>query len=131
MSANPLNKIIYLSVTLALGFLLLVLASTLYANWYPLLTSILFTTAYIPILFTSPSSSNSFYNDLLSESSGGFDDFNRWLCGVLLFSGISSPFMLKHCNLLTRVGLVMTEIGGLLIFGTIAVFCNYFTSDED
>ncbi|KAH3663338.1 hypothetical protein OGAPHI_005328 [Ogataea philodendri] len=49
---NPLTKIIGLSSVLALGFLLVVLAGALYANWFPIVVAVIFSFAHIPILVT-------------------------------------------------------------------------------
>lgn len=47
------------------------------------------------------------------------------------FSGLALPALLSHSNLIDPRAMVMSIIGGLLIYGTIISFTMFFQEEQD
>ena len=126
---NPLTKIISLSSILAVGFLFIVLAGAIFGNWLPLIIGILFAFAHIPLVICKSLNKNGFIDDL-SESSTYIIDFGRWLSSFLLISGFALPILLSHCHIIKFAAMVLTILGGVLIYGTVVYFTSFFDSND-
>lgn len=134
LKGNPLNKIIGLSIVLSMGFLLVVLAG-IYGNWFPIINGIIFAIAHLPAAITKAVSSSLDYDfnfDPASSSQGDvIKEIGQFLLAFLLVSGFYLPILLHHSLILTKTAMVLTIIGGSLIYGTVYTFSLYFDESED
>lgn len=132
---NPLNKIIFLSAFLAFGFLLILLSCALYNNWRPLWVIAIFLVAPLPNILLSSIASNrddflTFSNDH-GNTPTPIEELAKFLTGLLIVSGISLPVMLYHTDLIGVGSLVMSILGGLMVYGDIVVFIWFFSESEE
>lgn len=132
---NPLNKIIFLSAFLAFGFLLILLSCALYNNWRPLWVIGIFLVAPLPNIILSSIESNrddflTFSNDHGNNPST-LEEVAKFITGVLIVSGISLPITLHHTNLIGLGSMVMSIIGGLIVYSDIIVFIWFFSEHEE
>ena len=121
LQKNPLNKIIGLSVILSVGFLLVILAG-IYGNWFPIIVGIIFAVAHLPVAITKNIASNSDYDfnfDSTTTNSRAVIEIGQFLTAFLLVSGVYLPILLNHSLILTKTAMVLTIVGGLLIYGTV------------
>ena len=74
-------------------------------------------------------------------------DFGRFCTGFLVIMGIGEcrgsqwmewdtdkpalPVLLAHCALITPTAMIMSILGGLLIYGTIISFTQFFKEEQD
>lgn len=128
---SPLSKIIGLSSVLAVGFLFIVLAGAIFGNWIVLFVGLIFAVGYLPVVATQGFLSNGFYDDLMNESSNQVQDLGRFVSSFLTVSGLALPIVLLHCHYLTYTAMVMTEVGGALIYATVVVFTSFFDQSDD
>ncbi|KAK6464339.1 vacuolar protein sorting 55 [Scheffersomyces coipomensis] len=132
--SNPLNKIIGLSIILSMGFLLVILAG-IYGNWFPIIIGILFAVAHLPVVITQAISNSSDYDfnfdPTTSSSTNVVKEFGQFLSAFLLVSGFYLPVILHHSLILTRTAMVLTIVGGGLIYGTVYTFSSFFNDHED
>lgn len=132
---NPLNKIIFLSAFLAFGFLLILLSCALYNNWKPLWVIAIFLVAPLPNIILSSIESNrddflTFSNDH-GNTATPLQEFAKFTTGFLLVSGILLPLMLHHTSNIGLGPLVMSVVGGLIVYSDIIVFIWFFSEHED
>lgn len=125
---RSIHGIIALSGTLALGFLLVVLAVALYGKWTPLLAALLFAMAPLPQLGGK--------NDDLFDTNGpnGGELGGEWgnfLSSGLLTSAVGLPLVLCHSGLLPAMATALAETGGLAIYATIVVFSHSFQQQSE
>ncbi len=66
-----------------------------------------------------------------SGSSSAIIDFGRWLTGFLVVMGAALPVVLAHSSHITYMSMVMSIVGGLLIYGTIVAFTLFFRETEE
>ncbi|KAA8913122.1 vacuolar protein sorting 55 [Sphaerosporella brunnea] len=124
-----LKTIIVLSFILAIGFLLVILSSALFGNYFPLLVVATFVIAPLPNAICSRCANP---DDFIEEgSSSGFVDLGRFFTGFLVVMGIALPIMFAHCGIIQVPAMIMSIIGGLLIYGTIISFTMFFQESED
>ncbi|CAZ85501.1 unnamed protein product [Tuber melanosporum] len=123
-----LKTIIALSFVLAIGFLLVILSSALYANYYPLLVVATYILAPLPNAVCARCSSP---DDFIDGSGNGVLDFGRFLTGFFVVMGIALPALLAHSGIIVVPAMVMSIIGGLLIYGTIISFTMFFQEESD
>ncbi|KAI5803434.1 vacuolar protein sorting 55 [Peziza echinospora] len=124
-----LKTIIALSFVLAIGFLLVILSSALFSNYLPLLVVGTYVIAPIPNALCGRYSDP---NDFNTEGDGSaVVDFGRFLTGFLVVMGIALPVMLAHCAVITIGAMVMSIVGGLLIYATIISFGMFFREEND
>lgn len=133
LKINPLNKIIGLSIVLSMGFLLVILAG-IYGNWFPIIIGLVFAVAHLPMAITKAVSSSSDYDfnfDALATASGnGLLEAGYWTSAFLLTSGLALPILLHHSLILTKTAMVLSIVGGSLIFGTIFAFSLFFDEED-
>ncbi|SGZ47758.1 CIC11C00000002973 [Sungouiella intermedia] len=132
---NPLNKIIFLSAFLAFGFLLILLSCALYNNWLPLWVIVIFVVAPLPNIILSSVESNrddflTFSNDH-GNTPTSLEEIAKFITGLLIVSGISLPITMYHTNLIEMGSMVMSIIGGLIVYGDIIVFIWFFSEHEE
>ncbi|TVY91393.1 Vacuolar protein sorting-associated protein, partial [Lachnellula willkommii] len=58
-------------------------------------------------------------------------DFGRFCTGFLVLMGVALPVVLAHSMLITYPAMVMSIIGGLLIYGTIISFGMFFQEEQE
>ncbi|KAK6456561.1 vacuolar protein sorting 55 [Scheffersomyces xylosifermentans] len=132
---NPLNKIIFLSAFLASGFLLILLSCALYNNYKPLWVILIFLLAPLPNIVSS-SIDNSRDNFLTFNNNDGntpspVQEFCKSLTGFLILSGISLPLTFYHTHLIELGSMVMSILGGLIVYVDIVVFIWFFSEEEE
>ncbi|KAL6450551.1 LOW QUALITY PROTEIN: VPS55 Vacuolar protein sorting-associated protein 55 [Candida maltosa Xu316] len=130
LQKNPLNKIIGLSVILSVGFLLVILAG-IYGNWFPIIIGIIFAVAHLPVAITKNISNYDFNFDSTSPNTNVLVEAGKFLTAFLLVTGVYLPILLHHSLILTRTAMVLTIIGGLLIYGTVYTFSHYFDDPSE
>ncbi|KAF2085761.1 vacuolar protein sorting 55 [Saccharata proteae CBS 121410] len=123
-----LKTIIALSFVLAIGFLLVILSCALWHVYYPLLVVATYVIAPLPNWICGRASNP---DDFMESSGSGIVDFGRFLTGFLVVMGIALPILLAHCALISVPAMVMSIIGGLLIYGTIISFTLFFQEEEE
>jgi len=123
-----LKTIIALSFVLAIGFLLVILSSALYANYYPLLVVATYVLAPLPNAICARCSSP---DDFIDGVGNGVLDFGRFLTGFFVVMGIALPALLAHSGIIVVPAMVMSIIGGILIYGTIISFTMFFQEESD
>lgn len=132
---NPLNKIIFLSAFLASGFLLILLSCALYNNWLPLWVIFIFLVAPLPNITSNSIENNrddflTFSNDH-NNNPTPLQEFCQYLTGLLIVSGIALPLTLFHCNLIQFGSMIMSMIGGLIVYTDIIIFIWFFSEEEE
>ncbi|KAK6454208.1 vacuolar protein sorting 55 [Scheffersomyces xylosifermentans] len=132
--SNPLNRIIGLSVLLSMGFLLVILAG-IYGNWFPIIIGIIFAVAHLPVAITKAISNSSDYDfnfDPTTSSAGSVvKEFGQFLSAFLVVTGLYLPVVLQHSHILTKTAMVLTIVGGSLIYGTVYTFSAFFDEPEE
>ncbi|KAF2097458.1 vacuolar protein sorting 55 superfamily [Rhizodiscina lignyota] len=123
-----LKTIIALSFVLAIGFLLIILSSALWQNYFPLLVAATYVIAPLPNWICSRAAS---HDDFMESSGNGIVDFGRFFTGFLVVMGIALPALLAHCGIIVFQAMVMSIFGGLLIYGTIISFTMFFQEEQD
>jgi hypothetical protein len=114
---------------LALGFLLVILSCALYKAYQPLLVVATFVVAPLPNLICGRFSSA---DDFSAEpSSSAIVDFGRFCTGFFVAMGIALPIILAHSAIITVPAMVMSIIGGVLIYGTIITFGAFFKEEQE
>lgn len=131
---NPLNKIIFLSAFLASGFLLILLSCALFNNYKPLWVILIFLIAPLPNIVAQSVDNGrdnflTFNND--SNTASSLQEFCRSLTGFLVVSGIALPLTFYHCQLIEFGSMVMSIIGGLIVYGDIIIFIWFFSEEDD
>ncbi|CCX12085.1 vacuolar protein sorting 55 [Pyronema domesticum] len=125
-----LKTIIALSFVLAIGFLLVILSSALFGpNYFPLLVVATYVLAPLPNAICSQCATP---NDFMDDTNGsGIVDLGKFLTGFFVVMGIALPAMLAHCGIIQIPAMIMSIIGGLLIYGTIISFTMFFQETEE
>lgn len=123
-----LKTIIALSFVLAIGFLLVILSSALFGNYFPLFVVATYCLAPLPNAICSRCSSP---DDFIDNAGSGIQDLGRFLTGFFVVMGIALPAALAHSGIIQVPAMVMSIIGGLLIYGTIISFTMFFQEESD
>lgn len=131
---NPLNKIIGLSIVLSMGFLLVVLAGVS-GNWFPIVDGVIFAVAYLPVVVTRAAFNSSDYDFNFDPHTTlqtlAIQEAGKFVLAALLVTGVYLPILLHHSLILTRTAVVLTLLGGVLIFGTVYTFSQAFDTPDD
>ncbi|ODV79428.1 vacuolar protein sorting 55 [Suhomyces tanzawaensis NRRL Y-17324] len=132
---NPLNKIIFLSAFLASGFLLILLSCALYNSYKPLWVILIFLLAPLPNILAQAieNSRDDFltFNNNEGDRPSPFLEFCKSFTGFLIVSGIALPLTFYHTGLIELGSMVMSIIGGLIVYGDIIVFIWFFSENEE
>ncbi|WFC94567.1 Vacuolar protein sorting-associated protein 55 [Malassezia brasiliensis] len=127
MAAGGIHTVIFLSFVLALGFLLVILSCSLWANWVPFWSTVAFVLAPAPnALFGGLAGADSF-----SDFNNAYIDFGNFLTGALVTTGIAVPVLLAHTGIITTAAAGMSLAGGLLIYGTMVTYAAFFHTPDD
>ncbi|GAB7340558.1 hypothetical protein MBLNU457_6972t1 [Dothideomycetes sp. NU457] len=128
MPTPGLKTIIALSFILAIGFLLVILSSALWKNYLPLLVVATYVLAPVPNWLCGRHANP---DDFMDSGASGIVELGRFMTGFMVVMGIALPIVLAHCALITIPAMVMSIIGGLLIYGTIISFGLFFRESEE
>lgn len=130
---NPLNKIIFLAAFLASGFLLILLSCALYNNYKPLWVILIFMVAPLPNIIAGAidSARDDFLTFNNDSTSNPVKDFCGSLTGFWIVSGVALPLTLYHSNLIELGSMVMSIVGGLIVYGDIVAFIWFFSENEE
>ncbi|KAF2454414.1 vacuolar protein sorting 55 superfamily [Lineolata rhizophorae] len=123
-----LKTIIVLSFILAIGFLLVILSSALWKNYLPLLVVATYVVAPIPNWICGRAANP---DDFMESSGSVLIDFGRFLTGFFVVMGIALPSLFAHCALIQYPAMIMSIVGGLLIYGTIISFTMFFQEENE
>lgn len=126
--AAGLKTIITLSFVLAIGFLLVILSSALKHNYLPLLVVATYVIAPLPNWICGRCANP---DDFMESAGNAVIDFGRFCTGFLVVMGIALPALLAHSGLIEIQAMIMSIIGGLLIYGTIISFTMFFQEEQD
>lgn len=55
----------------------------------------------------------------------------EWEADVCAWGGVALPALLAHCGLIQYPAMVMSIVGGLLIYGTIISFTTFFHEEQE
>jgi len=128
MAMAGLKTIIALSFVLAIGFLLVILSAALWKNYLTLLVVLTYVMAPVPNWLCGRAAN---YDDFMEGGGSGLVDLGRFLTGFLVVMGIALPAMFAHCALISFSAMIMSIIGGLLIYGTIISFTMFFQEEQE
>ncbi|KKZ61296.1 hypothetical protein GX50_08771 [[Emmonsia] crescens] len=123
-----LKTIIALSFVLAIGFLLVILSAALWHNYLPLLVVATYVIAPLPNWICSRCANP---DDFMESAGSAVVDFGRWCTGFLVVMGIALPALLAHSGAIQIPAMVMSILGGLLIYITIISFSMFFQEQEE
>lgn len=123
-----LKTIIALSFVLAIGFLLVILSAALFHNYLTLLVVATYVIAPLPNFICAKCANP---DDFMGDAGYAVVDFGRFVTGFLVVMGIALPVVLAHCALIQVPAMAMSIIGGLLIYGTIISFSQFFKEEQD
>ncbi|EXJ79733.1 hypothetical protein A1O3_08016 [Capronia epimyces CBS 606.96] len=123
-----LKTIIALSFVLAIGFLLVILSAALFHNFLTLIVVATYVVAPLPNWIAGRCANP---DDFIESNSSAWLDLGRFVTGFLVVMGIALPVLLAHCALIQVPAMVMSIIGGLLIYGTIISFSQFFKEEQD
>ncbi|GAD91492.1 hypothetical protein AN6546.2 [Paecilomyces variotii No. 5] len=126
--AAGLKTIIALSFVLAIGFLLVILSSALWHNFLPLVVVATYVVAPLPNWICARCANP---DDFMESAGNAVVDFGRFLTGFLVLMGIALPALLAHSGVIQIPAMVMSILGGLLIYGTIISFSMFFREQEE
>jgi len=126
--AAGLKTIIALSFVLAIGFLLVILSAALFHNFLTLLVVATYVIAPLPNFICAKCANP---DDFMGDAGYAVVDFGRFITGFLVVMGIALPILLAHCALIEVPAMAMSIIGGLLIYGTIISFTQFFKEEQD
>ncbi|KID94183.1 Vacuolar protein sorting 55 superfamily, partial [Metarhizium majus ARSEF 297] len=128
MPTAGLKTIISLSFVLAVGFLLVILSCALYQSYFPLLVVATYVVAPLPNWICSRCANP---DDFVESSGAAVLDLGRFLTGFLVVMGMALPVVLAHSDLIRVEAMVMSIVGGLLIYGTIISFSLFFHEEQE
>lgn len=128
MPTAGLKTIIALSFVLAVGFLLVILSCALWRVYYPLLVVATYVLAPLPNWVCSRLANP---DDFVESSGNAVLDLGRFCTGFFVVMGITLPAVLAHSQLIELGAMVMSIIGGLLIYGTIISFGMFFQEEQE
>jgi len=128
MPTAGLKTIIALSFVLAVGFLLVILSCALWKVYYPLLVVATYVLAPVPNWVCGRCANP---DDFVESTGAAIIDLGRFCTGFLVVMGIALPAVLAHANIIDVGAMVMSIVGGLLIYGTIVSFGMFFQEEQE
>jgi hypothetical protein len=128
MPQAGLKTIIALSFVLAVGFLLVILSCALWHSYYPLLVVATYVLAPVPNWICSHCANP---DDFVESSGAAVLDLGRFCTGFLVVMGLALPVILAHAEIIRVPAMIMSVIGGLLIYGTIISFAMFFQEEQE
>jgi len=126
--AAGLKTIISLSFVLAIGFLLVILSCALFKQYLPLLVVATYVLAPLPNWICGRCANP---DDFVESSGNAVVDFGRFCTGFLVVMGLALPAVLAHSEIIRIPAMIMSIVGGLLIYGTIISFGMFFQEEQE
>ncbi|CEH15361.1 Leptin receptor gene-related protein [Ceraceosorus bombacis] len=123
-----IKTIIFLSISLALGFLLVILSCALFSNWLPLLVALLYVLAPLPNTICARCAGA---DDFSADYNSAYVDFGNWLTSTTVVSGIALPLVLAHAGVIRVAACIMSSLGGALVYGTMLTYAGFFSESGD
>ncbi|RDL35247.1 Vacuolar protein sorting 55 [Venustampulla echinocandica] len=124
-----LKTIISLSFVLAIGFLLVILSCALFKQYLPLLVVATYVLAPLPNWICGRCANPDDFGD--SGGANAIVDFGRFCTGFLVIMGIALPAVLAHSEIIRIPAMIMSIIGGVLIYGTVISFGLFFQEEQE
>ncbi|KAI8913543.1 vacuolar protein sorting 55 [Gorgonomyces haynaldii] len=118
--------IIGLAFLLASGILSVILSCALDNNWLPLLVVLTYVLAPIPNALTKRVGS-----DLFQDEGRGILETGYFITSFFIVSGFGLPLVLNHSKLITDHAMILSLVGGLLIYATIVMYMRVFGRRQD
>lgn len=128
MPAAGLKTIIALSFVLAIGFLLVILSAALFHNFLTLLVVATFVIAPLPNFICARCANP---DDFMESAGNAVIDFGRFCTGFLVVMGIALPVLMAHCAVVQPPAAAMSIVGGVLVYGTIISFTQFFKEEQE
>ncbi|RCH90703.1 Vacuolar protein sorting-associated protein 55, partial [Rhizopus stolonifer] len=50
----------------------------------------------------------------------------HFITGIFIVSGFCLPFVLAHAEVITTPAMIMSTLGGALVYGTIVAYAHFF-----
>lgn len=126
--AAGLKTIISLSFVLAIGFLLVILSCALFKQYLPLLVVVTYVLAPLPNWICGRCANP---DDFVESSGSAVVDFGRFCTGFLVVMGVALPAALAHSEIIRIPAMIMSIVGGVLIYGTIISFGMFFQEEQE
>jgi len=123
-----LKTIIALSFVLAVGFLLVILSCALWKQYLPLLVVFTYVLAPLPNWICGRCANP---DDFVESGGNAILDFGKFCTGFLVLMGIALPAVLAHSSIIAYPAMVMSIVGGILIYGTIISFGMFFQEEQE
>lgn len=139
MAEFGMPTIIFLAFLLATGILLVILSCALDNNWLSLLVLVIYligistkasnpTLAPLPNIITKRlSGSDEYYEE---DHSKGLVETGHFITAVLITSGFGLPLVLNHGMIISDHSMILSLVGGLLIYLTILGYIRFFSIHE-
>jgi len=70
-------------------------------------------------------------DDFVESGSNAVVDFGRFCTGFLVLMGVALPAVLAHSEIIRIPAMIMSIVGGLLIYGTIISFGMFFQEEQE
>jgi hypothetical protein len=118
--------IITLAFMLATAILLVILSCALDNNWLPLLVVLTYVLAPIPNRIAKAMSQRDY-----GEIHGGNLEIGYFFTSIFITTGFGIPLVLNHAEVITNHAMIMSIIGGLLIYSTILGYMFFFTEQVE
>ncbi|TPX30431.1 hypothetical protein SmJEL517_g05989 [Synchytrium microbalum] len=102
--------------------LLVILSCALYANFLPLTVILCFLLAPIPNIVAKRIAGS----DGLSGDSRGVLEAGYFVTSFFIISGSALPIVLAHAEKINQAAMILSFIGGLLVYSTILGYVAFF-----
>ncbi|CAH7688773.1 vacuolar protein sorting 55 [Phakopsora pachyrhizi] len=123
------KTIIFLSIVLALGFLLVILSCALWGQWLPLLAALTFFISPLPKFLASNCMGSDY--ELSADYSNVPLETADFFTSMLLTTGVALPLVLAHSDIINQSACYMSIAGGALVYTTITVYSHFFTPTDE
>lgn len=125
MAIQDTRVVLVLALMFSVGVLLQILGCSLFNNWWPFLTAIMYVLVPMPYLFFG-SNGESLYGSTMAS---GWVDAGKFLTGFSAIGSIAIPAILAHAGIITTGALIM-ELAAALVLGSTIVAYDYFNSKD-
>lgn len=120
-------RLIVLSFLLAGGFLLSILSCALYNSWWPLFVIFTYIFAPLPNMICSRFQSD----EIIGDEPSIMTDVGNFLTSIFIISGFGFSVVFFHAEMITQAAMIMSIIGGLMVYGTILAYSYLFSQSDE
>lgn len=106
----------------------MILSCALFHQYLPLLVVATYVLAPVPNWICGRCANP---DDFVESSGNAVVDFGRFCTGFFVLMGIALPALLAHSQIIVLPAMIMSIIGGLLIYGTIISFTMFFQEEQE